>query len=180
MDSWVYQEAPPSYKIVDIREGELPSGVIPTSGNCCLQITMPMRTDGYQAYPRAQITSKVLEPAINALTDEEKQRAYIAFDIYAYTTHFVFDLGFRDSVTGGMHALEPATSIFFTTPSYKGTWTSYKYKLTDIDDPEKVSRGGEGDFLNNPSEIHFVWANFFDGGDRVIYLDNVRIELATE
>ena len=180
MSSWVYQETPPSYKIVDVREGELPNGVIPTSGNCCLQITMPMRTDGVQAYPRAKITSKVVEPAIKALTEEEKQRAYIAFDIYAYTTSFTFNLGFKDSVTGGMHYLEPADTMLIVPDSYKGKWTSYKYKLTDIDNAEKVFRGGHGDFYNNPSEIHLSWANFFTGGDRIIYLDNVRIELAAE
>lgn len=179
MSSWVYQETPPDYKIVDIREGQLPSGVVPTSGNCCLQITMPVRTDGYQAYPQAIITDNVVAPAINALTAEEKERAYIAFDIYAYTTSFVFDLGFKDSVTGGISSLQPCDSIFWTAPSYKGSWTTYKYKLTDIDQAHTDGQWVSSDFVNNPKEIRFIWANFFDM-DRIIYLDNVRIELANE
>lgn len=177
MSSWVYQATPPDYKIVDIREGQLPRGIIPTSGNCCLEITMKARTDNYQAYPQAIITEHVVARALNSLTEEEKQRAYIAFDIYAYTTAFVFDLGFKDSVTGGMHSMEPNDSIYYTAPSYKGSWTTYRYKLTDIDNPESVGRGGQGDFYNNPKEIRFVWADFFNEPDRVIYLDNVRIEL---
>ena len=178
MSSWVYQESPPDYKIVDIREGQLPSGVVPTSGNCCLQITMPVRTDGYQAYPQAIITDNVVAKAINSLTAEEKERAYIAFDIYAYTTTFTFDLGFKDSVGNGISDLQPCDSIFWTSPSYKGSWTTYKYKLTDIDAPRTSGQLNEGcDFTNNPKEIRFIWANFFDM-DRIIYLDNVRIELA--
>jgi hypothetical protein len=180
MSSWVYQSLAPDYKIVDIREGELPAGIIPTSGNCCLKITMHSRTDGYQAYPQAIITENVVAKAINSLTEEEKQRAYIVFDIYAYTTHFTFDLGFKDSVTGGMHSLEPNDSVFYTTPSYKGAWTTYKYKLTDIDQPRENGRWAKSDFVNNPKEIRFIWADFFDGEDRVVYLDNVHIELAEE
>lgn len=178
MSSWVYQELPPSYKILDVREGELPAGVIPTSGNCCLQMTMPMRTDGYQAYPQAIITSKVVEKAINALTDEEKQRAYISLDIYAYTTNFSFDLGFKDSVGDGINSLQPCDSLFYVSPSYKGQWTTYTYKLTDIDAPRANGIVKDDcDFTNNPYEIRFIWADFFTGGDRIIFIDNVRIEL---
>ena len=179
MSSWVYQELPPSYKIVDIREGQLPKGVVPTSGNCCLQITMPVRTDGIQAYPQAIITDNVVAKAINSLTAEEKQRAYIAFDIYAYTTNFVFELGFKDAIGDGISPLQPCDSTIWVSSAPKGRWTTYKYKLTDIDaERENGQVKDDCDFTNNPLEIRFIWADFFDEPDRVIYLDNVRIELA--
>lgn len=176
MSSWVYQETPPDYRIVDVREGQLPKGVYPTSGNCCLEMTLHSRSDGYQAYPQGIITNNVVAKAINALTAEEKDMAYIVMDVYPYTTHFMFDWGFKDSVSGGTSNLQPCDVIFNGFFAGKGEWTTCRLKLTDIvrknDDDEPVS-----DFINNPSEIRFVWASFFDGVDRIVYLDNVRIEL---
>ena len=177
MSSWVYQELAPDYRTVDVREGQLPAGVFPTSGNCCLEMTLHPRSDGNQAYPQIIITDKVVEKAVNALTEEEKQRAYIAFDFYAYTTSFPFYLGFKDAVTGGMHILQPCDSIFYVTPAYRGSWSTYRVKLTAIDEPRSNGIWYASDFVNNPHEIRFIYDDFFGTQDRIVYLDNVRIEL---
>ncbi len=177
MSSWVYQEVPPDYRIVDVREGQLPTGVFPSSGNCCMEIVMHQRTDGYQAYPQAIITDNVVAKAVNSLTAEEKERAYIAFDLYSYSTGFPFQTGFKDSVSGGISELQPCDCLYNAEYAVKGKWITCKYKLTEIDTSVGKQNRHDSDFVNNPYEIRFVWADFFSGGDRIVYLDNVRIEL---
>lgn len=175
---WIYNDTVPETKIVDVRKGELPAGVVPTSGNKCLQITTHPRADGYQAYPHMIITNHVVKKAVNALTEEEKSKAYVCFDLYS-EIDWHFDTGFADSTNGAQGALEISTVIFWGPGMKAGKWTTVRFALSEIDGviPPDKGRGEGCDFTNNPDSIIMMWPDYFEGENRTFYLDNVRLEI---
>ena len=177
---YVYQDTPPTATIVSNKD--LPEGMTASHGTRCLKIETHPRADGWQAYPRFILTRFVVQKAINALTEEEKARAYVCFDICSPYYPWTFETGFRDTVTGALTNLVYETTSFWgpNVPKSK-QWTTVKYSLAEIDAEKSYSIGrspaGGSDFTNNPESILLNWADYFGGENRVFYLDNFRIEL---
>ncbi|MBE5753421.1 MAG: hypothetical protein E7343_05090 [Clostridiales bacterium] len=173
----VYADTPPETKIVDVRKGELPDGVLPTSGFRCLQVETHPRTSGSATYPKLILKNYVIEKAVKALTEEEKQRAYICLDIYSKDVTWNFDTGFIDSKNGAMNSLQIATTLFWGPTCPKGEWKHVRYKLTDIDAPKGDKGSKTAEFMQYPDSMCLSWPDYFTGENRTFYLDNVRIEL---
>lgn len=89
----------------------------------------------------------------------------LCFEIYNDSEAAIdFSLTFHTTKDSGY-----SVSHLYASP---GQWTSYRIRMEDID---ALWGTGEKTYRENPGEIHLEWPEFM-GENRVIYLDDFRIE----
>lgn len=136
-------------------------GVNSVSGSKALRMVLPASATGSWRYYFEMVGPYIRKSPLGSLTDQQFENGYFCYDVYngsnsSYNTVAIFENG------TGKNEYKVATF-----PEV-GKWTTFRFKLTDIEEAMPGWREDIGDFALSILDNQNV--------ERVLFVDNFRLE----
>lgn len=143
--------------IPDIARVSGENGVSPTSGSKMLKVVTRPGETAEASWPRFTIPEKIMQKAFASLTEEEKSRGKVQFDVYnAGDTPKLFYPEFYSAGGGNWQA--------FNVNAEPGKWVTFSLNLSALDKRT----------IDSPGYFKIAWAEYI-GTEQTFYFDNFRI-----